>query len=377
MLDRILRGVMERLEPERRESIDLSRVVALDDSQGPRQGCLLLLFDGESDAPGLIAKGWPLAAARMRGGKSIYEIEFENLQALQRIGMNEAAANTPDPLGLWRDGDLLVTLQSGLPGQLLKNVPGRTLFGADALDATLSAVFDWWEQLQRLFGVQRVRVTEGFYETRILRPVDDFRQRFSLERDEVDFLQRRFLDERRLAGLELPLMAQHGDFCPANMVRQGGRVAVFDWEFPLRHRLPLFDLFHFFGSVRFPFGGPRGESTHFASFIELFWGEGYFQRALRKRLRAVCAAHGVPSQGVADLFLLALIRIANLKYEALVEIHGTPEVTDEKPAWEAAGGTAKDVPFAHIRDGVFENLRHVVRVGLPPFLRDQGADLQV
>lgn len=370
MLDRILRGVMERLEPERRGAVDLSRVVALDDSQGSRQGCLLLLFDGESEAPGLIAKGGPLAKARRRGGKSIYEIEFENLQVLQRMGMNETAPRTPEPLALWRDGELLVTLQSGLPGELLKNVPGRELFGPTSLDATLDAVFDWWERLQRLFGVQRAQVTEGFYETRILRPVDDFRQRYVLERDEVEFLRRRFVDERRLAGLELPLMAQHGDFCPANMVRQGRRVAVFDWEFPLSHRLPLFDLFHFFGSVRFPFAGPRGESTHFASFVEVFWGEGYFQRALDERLQGVCAAHGVPARGVADLFLLALIRIANLKYEALVEIHGTPETADAASAWASAGGKDKDVPFAHVRDGVFENLRHVVRRGLPPFLHD-------
>ena len=372
MLDRILHGVMERLEPERRRSIDPSRVVALDDSQGPRRGCLLLLFEGESDSPSLIAKGGPLAAARMRGGKSIYQIEFENLQALQRMGMNEAAPSTPEPLGLWRDGDLLVALQSALPGQLLKNVPGRTLFGPDAIDVTLDGVFEWWERLQRLFGVQRVQVTEGFYQTEILRPVDDFRQRFSLERDELDFLQRRFLDQRRLAGLELPLMAQHGDFCPANMVRQGNRIAVFDWEFPLCCRLPLFDLFHFFGSVRYPFSGPRGESTHFASFVEVFWGENYFQRALCERLRAICETHGVPARGVADLFLLASIRIANLKYEALVEIYDVPESTAATSAWETAGGAAKDVPFAHIRDGVFENLRHIVRQGFPPFLRDYG-----
>jgi hypothetical protein len=370
MLDRILRGVMERLEPERRRSVDPARVVALDDSQGPRRGCLLLLFDAASDAPVLIAKGGPLAAARMRGGKSIYEIEFENLQALQRMGMNDSAPGTPEPLGLWRDDELLVTLQAGLPGRLLKNVPGPELFRPDALAPTLDAVLDWWERLQRLCGVQRAEVTEGFYETRILRAVDGFRRRFALEPDEIEFLERRFLDERRLAGLELPLMAQHGDFCPANMVQQGNRIAVFDWEFPLRHRLPLFDLFHFFGSLRFPFGGPRGESTHFASFVEVFWGEGYFQRALRERLRAICAAHAVPETAVEDLFLLALIRIANLKYEALVEIFGAPRAADAPTAWEAAGGTDKDVPFACIRDGVFENLRHVVRAGLPPLLRE-------
>ena len=73
---------------------------------------------------------------------------------------------------------------------------------------------------------------------------------------------------------------------------------------------------------------------------------------------------------MGDLFVLSLLQIANLKFEALLEIHG--ESAEERPRprapWLSAGGTTKDVPFACIRDGVLQNLRVVVRRGLPPRL---------
>ena len=80
----------------------------------------------------------------------------------------------------------------------------------------------------------------------MLDPIARFRRRFLLEPDEGDFLSRRYEREKPLEGVELPLMMRHGDFCTANLVLQDSGVGVFDWEFPLRHRLPLFDLFYFF-----------------------------------------------------------------------------------------------------------------------------------
>ena len=178
----------------------------------------------------------------------------------------------------------------------------------------------------------------------------------------------------RLLGAQLPWTVRHGDFCTANIVLQPEGVGVFDWEFPLTHQLPLFDLFSFFASIRFPFVGLRGESSHFDSFLDVFWGSSHLNRIFRESLHRVCAELEIPNELVGDLLVLSLIQIANLKYERLLEMNGIEEqprtgreVTDadKRLRWESLGGPAADVPFACIRDGVFENLRAIAERGLP------------
>jgi hypothetical protein len=161
-------------------------------------------------------------------------------------------------------------------------------------------------------------------------------------------------------------MVRHGDFCAANMVLGERGLGVFDWEFPLVHGTPLFDLFFFFSSVRFPHDRFRGESGHYESFVSVFWDESYFNDAMRATLARACEQFRVPRETVADLFVLSLIQVANMKYEGLLEAHGFAG-GDERARWSSFTNPDKDAPFARIRGGVFENLRSVVRRGLPRF----------
>jgi len=210
----------------------------------------------------------------------------------------------------------------------------------------------------------------------VIDPVEKFRRRFLLDDDEQRFLDRRFVDERRLEGVNLPRMARHGDFCTANMVLRPEGVGVFDWEFALERKLPLFDLFFFFASTRFPYSGRRGESGHLESFTQVYWGENYFAQAMRAALDDVCRLHAVPRESLADLFVISLIEVANMKFEAQLEGHGLEDDSDSSgqasdatklERWKSFSSPDKDAPFACIRDGVFENLRQVVRHGIPRF----------
>ena len=80
---------------------------------------------------------------------------------------------------------------------------------------------------------------------------------------------------------------------------------------------------------------------------------------------------------IADLFLLSLVHIANLKYDGVIEVRGEEAEQQLRGRGEdraAAlsqffGNADKDVPFACIRDGVSENLAAVARRGVPPMLR--------
>lgn len=354
--------------------IDIQRSIVLDDSTQGTEGCILLIFGKTSEMPVLVAKAAPVSAAWTRAGKPVYEIEYENLRGLEQKGLNQERRTTPEPAGMWVDDGVLVTLQSALPGPLLKNVPGRTHFSPARADETIAGVLEWWLRFQRSFGVRRQEIDDNVYEREVLSPLRRFRQRFVTSREEVRFLERILREEKRLLGAQVPFVVRHGDFVTANIVLQPDGIGVFDWEFPLTHQLPLYDLFSFFASIRFPFVGARGESSHFESFLDVYWRDSHLNRIFRKSLGRVCAELEIPLDIAGELLVLSLIQVANLKYERLLEMHRIEpgsltehEATDaeKRSRWQSLGGPASDVPFACIRDGVFENLRHIANTGLP------------
>jgi hypothetical protein len=330
-------------------------------------GLCYLFFCDDEPSPSIVAK-----AARTPEGKAIFEVEYDNLETLQGRGINADQAAAPSPLGKWYEDDTLVTLQSALAGTMMMNVPGSSLFSCAAIDASLDRVLEWWTHFQTCFGIRRVILTDDIYAERILEPIRVFRRRYLLDSDEEEFLTQRYERKKVLLGAELPFMARHGDFCVANMVMDEKSLGVFDWEFRLLHHVPLFDLFFFFASVRFPYMGAMGESSHFKSFSSVYWGDNYYRTAVRKQLVQICEKFGVPRDALPDLFVLALIQAANMKYDGLLESHGMRESEDggaspaEKRArWSVFDRPDLDAPFACIHKGVFENLRLLVRRGLP------------
>jgi hypothetical protein len=360
-------------------AVDLQRLVCLFYAKGEMEGCSALLFDDDPSAPRLVAKSNPIDRAHRREGRTALEIELENLRTLDAIGMNRDRETTPSPLGIWNTDGCLVTLQSALRGPLMKNIPGRRLFSPDRIARTTENVFAWWTGLQQAFGTRTQTLTDELYREQILEPVARFGQRFVLDTQEQQFLARRFEQEQRLLGAELPFMARHGDFCTANMVETTDGLGVFDWEFPLRHELPLFDVFHFFASLRYPFRGFGGESSHYDSFLAVFWGNNYVNAALRRCLADLCGRFAIDPEWLGDLFVLSLVQIANLKYDALIEfqIIDEPPETDApgtaeaiRASWRSLESADKDVPFACIRDGAFMNTRYIVRHGFPAFAPD-------
>jgi hypothetical protein len=365
----LVRGYVETQLAEQGSPHRLSdRIVAFDASNRLIDGVCYLFFCDDDDVPAIVGK-----AARTEIGKAIFDTEYDNLEALQAAGVNATRPAVPAPLGRWLDGETLITLQSALPGALMMNIRGSSLFDKAAVDESMDQVFGWWSHFQKCFGVRRTVLTDAAYETHVLRPIEVFRRRFVLDDEELEFLERRYERDRVLHGAELPLMARHGDFCTANMALGRGGIGVFDWEFPLDHRIPLFDLFFFIASVRFPFTGVMGESSHFESFLSVFWRESFFRAAVRDRLHQVCEIFGVPRARLADLLVLSLIDVANMKYDGLLQSHGAVDPPHGSPNevkrahWHAFERPDLDAPFACIHDGVFENLRLIVRRGLPEF----------
>jgi hypothetical protein len=352
---------------------DPARFACLMDTKGSVEACIVLLFgDGDDDVPRVVAKGTPLRRALRRRGDLVVQTEYETLRRLDELGMNTDGEATPVPLGMWETEGILVTLQTAMTGRLMKNTPARALFSPERIDATVDKVLAWWRRLQERSGTTSTVLDDERYAAHVLEPYGQFARRFVLSPDERAFLDKRLRGERRLAGMDLPFMVRHGDFCTANMVERPDGIGVFDWEFDLRPELPLFDLFHFFGSLRYPYRGLRGESSHLDSFIEVFWGDNEVHATLVRCLRDVCDAFAIPTDALGDLFLLGLMTIANLKFDGLVEFFDVDEGVVRTDAeigalWRELAGAEKDVPFTCIREGVCENTRFVTEHGLPEF----------
>jgi len=345
------------------------RSVHLDASNGAVDGSCFLFFDETGEIPVLVAK-----AARTREGRAIYRVEYDTLVALEAHGLNETLRTTPAPLGLWEEQGTLITLQSALPGTLMKNLKGRELFSTEGAAGTVGAVMTWWTHFVTCCGVKRERLNAESYERVVRVPVERFKRRFRIDDAQQQFLDRLFHDKRNLQGPELPMMVRHGDFCTANMVLHDQKVGVFDWEFPLEPRLPLADVFYFFSSIRYPHQGVRGESAHLDSFGSVYWEQGTVNRLLRESLRDACSQFELETDLLGCLLVFALIEVANIKYDALLEASGStpdgvqasdPTEAQKKEFWRHIGPTEEDVPFASIVDGVAMNLKLIAERGLP------------
>lgn len=350
--------------------IKSEKVIYLDASHGKIDGCVCLFFGcGGDDYPLVVAKG-----ARTAEGKGIYAVEFDNLLKMEKSGMNSGRRTTPEPLVLWHENGTQVTLQSALPGPLLKNIPGNILFSPKRVEQSIATVTGWWQNFQESFGVKWITLSDDAYFSNVLLSVKLFLKRFLLDRQEKGFLTHRYLEQNILMGERLPFMMQHGDFGTANIVMQPEGIGVIDWEYPLKHKLPLFDLFFFFSTLRFPYSGYRGESNHFRSFKEVFWGKSYINDAIRRSIMDICSIFQISERIVPDLFLLSLIQIVNMKYDAFLKSLGIHEDLEldapssgnpKKTGRELVQGLEKNVPFSCIKKGVCENVRFLIRNGFP------------
>ncbi|OGL45723.1 MAG: hypothetical protein A2161_00710 [Candidatus Schekmanbacteria bacterium RBG_13_48_7] len=347
----------------------IENLVLLDTCSGNVDGYCFLLFEKNKKFPEIVAK-----IARTTPGKKIYNTEFENLQILENTGLNSPVQTVPKPLGKWEVDDVLITFQDALQGPLMKNVPGKIIFSSSNVLRNLSSVTKWLNTFQSNFGILQKKMTETFYKNTVLKSIYTFLNRYLISEADMKFLINRFEKKSSLQGQTIPFVVRHGDFCTANIIMQIDSIGVIDWEFALRPYFPLFDLFYFLSSVRYPFHGYQSESNHFDSFISVFWGRNYFNESVRMIIRETCETLGIPENIVHDFFLLSLIDVANMKYQRLEEsncvyweIDSETIISEHEKIkrWEKLTGVEMDAPFARIRKGVFENIRFVVNKGFP------------
>jgi hypothetical protein len=106
---------------------------------------------------------------------------------------------------------------------------------------------------------------------------------------------------RRAAGCEVSVGLRHGDFTPWNMVRAGGKIFVFDWEYSEDAGLPAWDLFHFLVQPALLVRNQPGHQVY-----ENVVG-GQARACVERHLRAI----GVPLELYEVLFALYVAEVAS------------------------------------------------------------------
>jgi aminoglycoside phosphotransferase len=87
----------------------------------------------------------------------------------------------------------------------------------------------------------------NWYERLVVHPLRDFAARFSPDGEEAELVDRTLDAVGPLAGASLPLVLEHGDLSDPNILIDGERVGVVDWEIAEQRGLPGHDLFFFLG----------------------------------------------------------------------------------------------------------------------------------
>ena len=77
----------------------------------------------------------------------------------------------------------------------------------------------------------------------------------------------------------------HGDFCPKNLLVDGKRLNVVDWEYAFQNAKPTFDIFYFCLKFGFWLFGQNGDDGRRFAFQKTFLEENWFSKRVTEELR--------------------------------------------------------------------------------------------
>jgi aminoglycoside phosphotransferase (APT) family kinase protein len=104
----------------------------------------------------------------------------------------------------------------------------------------------------------------------------------------------------RTADAPVPSGLVHGDFAPWNVIDDGRRVGLIDWEYSRPDGLPFWDLWHFAVLTAVSVGSDRMRR----SILRAAGGEGRLAEAIAR----YAEASGVPARLAPDVLLVYLVR---------------------------------------------------------------------
>jgi aminoglycoside phosphotransferase (APT) family kinase protein len=281
----------------------------------------VVLTTGEDDfnrvavlpfAPGGTQPVAVLKVPRLPGRNIHTEREQEVLASVRACLDDSMRRSIPRPLGSLHWGDVIVGVESYLPGRLLSASLGR--WGASRREQIdgLEQVVAWLSELHRQAGVRRLPWGGPELAQWVETPLAAYRRAFGLTTQEArlfDELERR---GRLLAGSPFPLVWQHHGFGEWNVFHTREQIGVIDWEGgdigPA-----LFDLLYFVTHWSYTVRRLRGRANQLRGLRGLFCQPeqaGWVSKAVNRAIRQYMARLDMDHRFVPLLLVLMWIERA-------------------------------------------------------------------
>jgi thiamine kinase-like enzyme len=267
--------------------------IKLAGSGGQARKVNFLVFENQARLPSYLVK-----VTRDSEFQSQLADEFSNLQYV--FAHPSLQAHLPRPLGLFEHRQILVMLETCVPGIALENLLWRGQRHSSAEIATdLEQVRVWLEDFWRETRTGTITF-EGRSEIENRLTQLDVRLPAALQKGLLSI-------STEVQGNSIPLTARHGDFWPGNLMISHAGLGVIDWETLARAVSPLHDLFFF--AVTYAMRHSRG--TDAQRFAFAFLQKNPFSAALAAMLRKALASLGIPPGSAGLFFTIFLIDMAS------------------------------------------------------------------
>jgi aminoglycoside phosphotransferase (APT) family kinase protein len=161
-------------------------------------------------------------------------------------GSLSSPADVPSPLSLITVQSLSVAIESVVGGTPLDGGWRPGAAGVAASVSRMRACASWLIRFHQETEIERRLWLQSAPPPWFAASLEPYERRFPMTRDERVLFAAAREHAQTLTGTTVPLVYQHRDFRPANVLWDDGHVRVVDWE-GCRPGAPLADLLHFMG----------------------------------------------------------------------------------------------------------------------------------
>jgi Ser/Thr protein kinase RdoA (MazF antagonist) len=267
---------------------------------------------------------WVAKMARSPRDNEVLAREYDLVQHLRRHGSAFVQATIPGPLLTTCVAGHFVGIEPYLPGQPMDGfLPNMVSQAKSELYPYLDLAIGWLLRSYQEAPIQHGQLADRQIHTHFLCPMLRFQHMARLTPGELRYLECQAKQVTALSQHPLPLVFNHGDFRPGNILLDGHSIQVIDWEFGASTALPLLDVFFFLSRLhaRVYYDGLEDIDGHLEDYLTafeaVFFEEGIFADLTAEYVERACQALDMNPAWVSVLLTMFLINEANRYYAFL------------------------------------------------------------
>ena len=298
--------LIERLEASgvKVSGADVKLLLLGDYFHSARAQSVVFVFDGSATTPVAVAK--ISSAARAEA----LEKEFQTLENLTQSLPSKLAPTVPKPFELFTDSGFSVLLESALPGSSVHFEMRNDWKPRRLVEKHFSLALSWLADFHRATLTRKIRFEELRREE-FASCFEKLRRTCRTSPAEDDFIGELMAAAAVFDKEEIPLSAVQGDFWTRNILIDGEKIGVVDWEHSLTEGCSLDD------ALMFAISYGRGYQWEFGrwaapreAFIRTFYGKSRFSETVGAHMEKFCRELGITTKLLGTFMAVFLARQA-------------------------------------------------------------------